>query len=233
MKTALITGAGRGIGRALAVGLAKQGHTLFLVSRSKEALTKTKELCMKENAQVFAAVCDIREKDSVFGLKDKVLQTLGNVDLLIHCAAIGHENNFMDEPIENIRKIMDTNFFGAVYFTKALLPHMLEKSGQIVFVNSENLSAPRKTSYFASKAALSGFGESLAEELEGSTVKISNIYLEPVYTNLFKNLSEKGVASMMSKEDAAGKILSEIGLVEISQPEEQEKPGFFRRLFGR
>ena len=126
---------------------------------------------------------------------------------------------------------MDTNFYGSVYFTKAFLPHLLENNGQVVFVYPETLSQARRSSYCASKSALSAYGESLAEEMSESNVKVSNVYLPPVTSNLFKETAQTG---NLTREEAGKRLLSEIGLIEgSSTSSSEEKVGFFKKLFGR
>jgi dehydrogenase/reductase SDR family protein 7B len=170
-----ITGASSGIGRELALAFDRKGAKLILSSRRREALEEVRARC-REPGAVEVVPLDLAEPEALPDIASDVLLRRGRVDIMVHNAGVAHRDLAVDTPVSIDRRIMETNYFGPVTLTKALLPHMLERgSGRFVVVSSMSgvYGAPRVSAYAASKHALHGFFESLRAELHGAGVHVT------------------------------------------------------------
>ena len=178
-KTALITGAAVGIGRAVAVKMAKEGANLVLVDYNAETLDKlAKELDFCKD-KVLTVVCDVsNEKQAIDAVKSGE-EKFGKIDILVNNAALWRDvSPFVDTPVETWKKYFDINVFGVVYFTKAVLPGMIErKYGKIINVASvAGVYGNRNMAHYsATKGALISMTKSLAKEVVGSGVVVNAV----------------------------------------------------------
>ena len=174
---AVITGAGSGIGRALAVLLAGRGATLALADLNPDSLEATRVLC--GHATVSTHALDVSSKVQVADLADSVQLEHGGVSLLVNNAGVALGGRFEDYSLGDIEWLMNINFWGVVYGCYSFLP-LLEGQSQAHIVNVSSifgiLAPPEQTAYCASKFAVRGFSESLRHELEGSTVGLSVVH---------------------------------------------------------
>jgi len=166
-KIVVITGASSGIGKALAVELARRGANLVLGARQYVTLCEiTQELEKQHAIRAIAVQCDVtREEDCEQLIKQAVL-TFGRVDVLINNAGISMRALFQDVDLKVLRSLMDVNFWGAVYCTKYAMPEILKSKGSIVGVSSiaGYKGLPGRTGYSASKFAMNGFLDALRVE---------------------------------------------------------------------
>jgi short-subunit dehydrogenase len=166
-KIVVITGASSGIGKALAVELARRGANLVLGARQYVTLCEiTQELEKQHAVRAIAVQCDVtREEDCEQLIKQAVL-TFGRVDVLINNAGISMRALFQDVDLKVLRSLMDVNFWGAVYCTKYAMPEILKSKGSIVGVSSiaGYKGLPGRTGYSASKFAMNGFLDALRVE---------------------------------------------------------------------
>ncbi|MGM9919865.1 MAG: SDR family NAD(P)-dependent oxidoreductase, partial [Bhargavaea sp.] len=136
-KVALITGAGRGIGRATAIAFAKEGIHVGLVGRTPENLQNVAEELKEYDVKVAFAAADISDLESVTAAVESIRGELGPIDILVNNAGISKFGGFMDLTPEEWTKIIDVNVKGVYYTTRAVLPEMLERNtGDIINISS-------------------------------------------------------------------------------------------------
>jgi len=174
---AAITGAGSGIGRALAVLLAGRGVTLALADLNSDSLEATRVLC--GHAAVSTHVLDVSSKVQVADFAESVRLEHGGVSLLVNNAGVALGGRFEDYSLGDIEWLMNINFWGVVYGCYSFLP-LLEGQSQAHIVNVSSifglLAPPEQTAYCASKFAVRGFSESLRHELENGPVGLSVVH---------------------------------------------------------
>lgn len=218
-KSALVTGASSGIGRAVALDLSKEGCNVVLVGRNKERLAEAKSAVFSSGVKTLAAVCDVSVYKNVSDMAKIVLKEWGKVDILVNCAGWGAHGPFEEAAMEDIDGMMKTNYFGTVYCVKELLPAMLRQGyGHIVNVASMagKLAFPNYAAYCASKFAVVGFSESLYHELRPKGVKVHLICPAGTQTRFFDHPSFEGhphranYEAMLTPERVSGKILEAI-----------------------
>ena len=136
-KVALITGGGRGIGRATAIELAKEGVNVGLVGRTLENLEKVKEELKDYDIKVSVASADVSDLDDITAAVEKIRQELGPIDILLNNAGISKFGKFMELTPEEWTNIVDVNVKGVYYTTRAVLPEMVERqAGDIINISS-------------------------------------------------------------------------------------------------
>lgn len=186
-QVVLITGVSSGIGRQLAIDLAEKGATVIGCGRSEERLQETLTEMRRTSPSSAIHVCDVGDQAQVNSIVRKVLSDYGKVDILINNAGFGLYQSFVDIPLESIEAMIRTNFLGAVYCTKAVLPSMIERrSGHIVNISSVagKIGTPNMASYCATKFALIGLTESLYHELRPLGINVSVVCPGPVRTKM-------------------------------------------------
>jgi len=179
-KSVLITGGTSGIGLELARILAARGARLFLFARSQDNLINTvNDLQTVQAGEYHGIPTDVSDANQVAQSVKQVIEMAGVPDLLIDCAGAAHPGYVQDLNLEIFRWMMDVNYFGAVFVTKAVLPGMIaRKSGYIV--NIASLAAVvgmySYTAYGASKFALRGFSDALRMEMKPHGIQVSIVY---------------------------------------------------------
>lgn len=187
-RTAAITGAGSGIGRALALRLAGDGCHLALADRDAAGLAETAALAGPQ-IRVTTAELDVADEKAVYGWADQVVADHGAVHLVVNNAGVALSGTVGSLSLDDYRWIMDINFWGVVYGTKAFLPH-LEAAGAGHVVNLSSIfgvaAQPLMSGYNASKYAVRGFTESLRQDLEltGSAVSATCVHPGGIRTNI-------------------------------------------------
>jgi short-subunit dehydrogenase len=206
--TALITGASSGIGRLMALQLAKNGARVALVARRKDELEALAEEIRAQSGEAVVLPCDISDRQQAEQAASQAIKKLGSVDLLVNNAGYGGQQKFLDWDLDDVEHIMRVNYFGTVYFAKALLPQMLQRDrGWIVFMSSVSgkIASPEKTAYAATKFAMTGFAESLSLELDGTGINVLTVYPGTIDTpfhnsQMRNNMPEKVRDSMKSAD---------------------------------
>jgi short-subunit dehydrogenase len=181
---ALVTGASRGIGRALATALAARGATVGLAARSKSELD---QLATELPGTHHALECDVADASSTQHAIDRFVATTGGLDLLVANAGVAHYANFAAQPLERKLQMSQVNWHGTLHAVHFALPHMLEAhEGHIVIVSSGAglRSFPHAAVYGATKAAQRAFGEALRHELAGTGVSVTVVYPGEIATGL-------------------------------------------------
>ena len=191
-KIAAVTGAGSGIGQALAINLAQAGCDLALADINQTGLDETIELLKPYNVKVTERVLDVSDKQAVFDWADRVVNDHQSVNYIFNNAGVALSGTVAATSIEDYQWIMGINFWGVVYGTKAFLPY-LEKSGDGHIVNTSSISGitaqPLMSGYNASKFAIRGFTEALRQDLEitNSCVTATSIHPGGIKTNIAKS----------------------------------------------
>ena len=178
-KTAIVTGAAVGIGRAVALQLAKEGANVVLVDINPETLAKTEQEMKEITENVLALTCDVSDNDAVLETVKAVNVRFGKTDILVNNAALWRTNGpFSEVPIEVWKKFFDINVMGTVYFTKAVIDQMTESGyGRIINVASVAgvYGNARFAHYSATKGAVIAFTRALAKEVAEMGVTVNAV----------------------------------------------------------
>ena len=195
-KVAIITGAGRGIGRAISLAFAKEGAQLFLAARTEEELESTAQACREVDGQAQQVVTDISNWQDVQKLASTSIQNAGHVDILVNSAGIyGPIGSTAEVDLSAWKQAVEINLFGPLYLCQALMPHMMErKRGKVILLGGGGATAPLPnfSSYAASKAGLARLADTLAEELKPHNVQVNVIAPGLVDTRLQDEVLQAG-----------------------------------------
>jgi NADP-dependent 3-hydroxy acid dehydrogenase YdfG len=168
-KVAVITGAGSGMGRYLAILLAKDGADVCICDVNEQTLSETLAMLRKFNVSVSSHILDVSDKEAIEALPQKVIDQHGKVDLVFNNAGVTAGSHFKDMKEDNWDWVMGINFNGVVNSTRAFIPHMINNS-EAAIVNTSSIfgmvAVPGQTVYHATKFAVRGFTESLALEMK-------------------------------------------------------------------
>jgi NAD(P)-dependent dehydrogenase (short-subunit alcohol dehydrogenase family) len=226
-KTAIVTGAGSGVGRAVAIALAKDQWKLAIVGRQQGPLDETKKLCA--SADVLVAPCDLREEAQVGQMVKQARERFGFISALVYAAGINAPiRSWAEITTETFHSIVDTNFTGAFFCTRALLGEMRErKAGTIVHIVSDaakQASAKSGVSYSASKFAQAGLVQSVNAEERGNGIRACAIFPGDIDTPLLNKRQSppppEARAKMLRPEDIAQCVLLAVNLPERAIVEE-------------
>ncbi len=197
-KVAVITGAGSGIGRYLAVLLARDGSDVCVCDVNEKTLGETVTMLRKYNVSVSSHILDVSNKQSIDELPEKVIKDHGKVDLVFNNAGVGCGSYFKDMDEDHWDRVMGINFEGVVNSTRAFLPHMINSKAAIVNTSSifGIVAVPGQTVYHATKFAVRGFTESLALEMKQTNPNLQIHCVHPghIGTNIAS-------ATRMTEED--------------------------------
>lgn len=177
-KAVIITGASSGIGRALALQLADQGACMALAARNAERLEALAAECTQRGGKAIAVPTDVTDEKQCQALVEQAISAFGQLDMLINNAGMGAIGLFEELPdLTLFKRVMDVNFYGAVYCTYYALPHLKKTQGRIVNISSMGgkLPIPYNTNYISSKYAMHGFSDSLRMELDAAGVSVTVI----------------------------------------------------------
>lgn len=180
-KVILITGASRGIGRALAHAFAKTGAQLVLAARDQRQLLAVASECgaIRLGVQTLVVPTDISSEDDLHNLVRMTLDRFGRIDILINNAGILEGGSFHQMSPLSIKRQIDVNLVGTMLLTRLVLPHMLAQGrSQVVIMSSHagRVSFPFFTPYTTTKYALRGFANNLRPELAGSGISVTSVY---------------------------------------------------------
>jgi 2-deoxy-D-gluconate 3-dehydrogenase len=189
--TAVITGAGGGIGSAGAVALAKAGADIALVGRNRTKLEETANAVKGAGRKVLIVEADITDEKSVKALAAKVTDAFGGADILFNNAGTTAGKPIVDLPLEEWQRVIDTNLTGAYLCSRAFVPGMIKrKRGRIINMGSvlSKLGMGARTAYAASKAGLANFSASLAFELGPHGITVNTLGATVIITDLNREL---------------------------------------------
>lgn len=186
-KNALVTGGGRGIGRAIALKLAEEGTSVAIVSRTQRDLEEVADKVHSMSGQALKIVCDLSDEKNILSMVDKVIGTFGRIDILVNNAGAFLERSVMDTQIEEWDQILKLNLRSVFICTKGVLKYMIDqRSGKIVNIASGSglRGLPSASAYSASKAGVIAFTESLSEEVRNLNINVNAVCPGPVKTEM-------------------------------------------------
>jgi short-subunit dehydrogenase len=200
-RTAVVTGAASGIGKALAEKLAQEGCNLALCDRNEAGLAEVASQVEASGRRVSRHVVDVSNKERMLALVDEVLAFHGGVHLVLNNAGVTVVSSFEKLPLEDFEWLMGVNFWGVVYGCKFFLPALLRaEEAHIVNISSifGIIGVPLQSSYCASKFAVRGFSESIRAELTDTNVGVTSVHPGGIATNIARDGKYVG-------QDAEGK----------------------------
>jgi NADP-dependent 3-hydroxy acid dehydrogenase YdfG len=202
-KVAAITGAGSGIGRALAIELARRGAKLALSDIDTEGLSETVRQCEALGAEVKQDRLNVAEREAVLLYADEVKAHFGKVNQIYNNAGIAHHGDVETLAFKDIDRIMDVDFYGVVNGTKAFLPHLIESGdGHVVNISSlfGIIAIPGQSAYNAAKFAVRGFTEALRQEMliNKHPVKVTCVHPGGIKTSVARSATVNEGADQQS-----------------------------------
>jgi short-subunit dehydrogenase len=193
-KVAVVTGAGSGIGQALAIELARSGAKLAISDVNTEGLAHTEERLKSIGAPVKAGRLDVSERDAFIAYAEQVNDYFGKVNQIYNNAGIAFFGDIEISKFEEIERVMNINFWGVVNGTKAFLPYLIASGdGHVINVSSAFglFSVPGTAAYNSAKFAVRGFSEALYQEmaLAGHPVKVTTVFPGGIETGFLRNMT--------------------------------------------
>ena len=216
-KNALITGAGKGIGKAIAIALAKEGVNVILVSRTQLDVDQLAVKIENFGVKSLALAADVSDINSINKAVETALTKFKTIDILINNAGIASFGKFLELEPEAWEKIIQVNLMGTYYATRAVLPNMIERqTGDIINISSTaGLNGNALTSaYSASKFAVLGLTDSLMQEMRKHNIRVSALTPSTVATDMAKdlNLTDGNPEKVMQSEDIAELLIAQLKL---------------------
>lgn len=243
-KTIWITGASEGIGKELALQMAKGGAKIILTARNTEKLNTVKDSLVGEGHIVYPM--DLLKVDTIPNAVEEVLAKVGSIDILVNNAGVSQRSLAKDTLMEVDRKIMELDYFAAISLTKSALPHMMErKTGLIITISSiaGKFGTPMRTAYCAAKHAVIGFMDALRAEVHADNIKVMVVTPGSVKTNISinalegdgkkHNVTDPLIQNGIPVEECAAKIISGIknGTPEVLIAKGKEKLAVYVKRF--
>ena len=211
-KTAVITGAGSGMGRYLAVLLAKAGCNVAICDINEDALAGTSKLVNHYNVACSTHTVDIGDKEQIDALYEEVIQRHKTVDLLFNNAGITVLSNFENMPEKDWDRVINVNFHGVVNLTRKFLSHLSERP-EAALVNTSSIfgmiTVPNQSVYHAAKFAVRGFTESITKEFKGTNLQIHAVHPGHIGTNILASAKREESAPDLSLVNIVGKNVSQ------------------------
>jgi NAD(P)-dependent dehydrogenase (short-subunit alcohol dehydrogenase family) len=208
-RTAVVTGAGSGIGRAVSLLLAREGCRVAVADINRAGLEETKQQIEALGRPVSAHVVDVSDKARMQELVGEVVAAHGAVHVVVNNAGVAVAKSFEDHTIEDFEWLMGINFWGVIYGCKYFLPE-LKKADEAHIVNLSSLfglvGVPLQSSYCASKFAVRGFSEALRIELAGTQVGVSSVHPGGIATNIAASSRHNGTAEGSALHERATKV---------------------------
>ncbi len=216
-KTAIITGAGKGIGRAIALALIAEGVHVGLLARTDKDLQELAAAATKAGVRSAVALADVGDRQQVDAAIGKIKNELGPIDILINNAGTGVFGKFLELEPAQWENIIRVNLLGVYYVTRAVLPGMIERSsGDIINISSTagQRGAAITSAYSASKFGVMGLTESLMQEVRKHNIRVTALTPSTVATDLAIDLklTDGNPEKVMQPEDVAELIIAQLKL---------------------
>jgi NAD(P)-dependent dehydrogenase (short-subunit alcohol dehydrogenase family) len=206
-KRAVITGASRGIGKAIAELLAQRGADVGLIARSRSQLDATAETCRQHDVRVAVAVADVTDSGQVAAAAHTIRQQLGTVDIVVNNAGVVLRHEAFDITDDQWQRVMTTNVDGAFRVTRAFFADLKASRGRIINIGSiaSHHGTAQLSAYCASKHALLGWTRAIAEELRPLGIVANAVCPGSVDTDMLK-AGLPGATADMTPQDIAGAV---------------------------
>lgn len=203
-KTAVVMGSSGGIGRAIAIALAREGVDIVLASRNVPNLEITKHEIESLGQRAIVIQCDVTKNESVAAMKDKAIEAFGNIDILINNAAVGIRGLIEDTTLDDWEYIINTNLMGYIRNITEFLPHFMNRgSGYIVNVSSIQAlsygSEPLNIAYITTKAGIIGLSDGISGYLRPKGITVSCLIPGGVRTEIQRNSRYVGTEEQIRK----------------------------------
>ena len=215
-KNALITGAGKGIGRAVAIALAKEGVNTALLARSESDLKKVAAEVEALGVKASVVMADVADMAAVNAAVEKAKADLGFLNILINNAGIANFGSFLELEPEQWEQMIKVNLLGVYYTTRAVLPDMIaQKTGDILNISSTagQKGSAATSAYSASKFAVIGLTESLMQEVRKHNIRVTSLTPSTVVTDLaYQSNLIKDAERVMHPEDFAELMIAHLKL---------------------
>ncbi|MBC7910148.1 MAG: SDR family oxidoreductase [Pyrinomonadaceae bacterium] len=225
-KTAIVTGGTKGIGRAIAEALLREGVNVCISARHEAEIEQAvSDMGGLGEAEVVGAVCDVRVEEEVSALVEHAVTEFGGIDILVNNAGIGIFGKVEDLAPEDFRAVLETNLFGVFYCCHAAIPEMKKRGGGYI-INISSLAGtnahPQMAAYNASKFGLNGFSEALMQEVRHDGIKVSYIMPGSVNTEFGGDEASAEKSWQLQPEDIARVVLDLLHHDERSLPSRVE-----------
>lgn len=216
-KKAIITGGGRGLGKATAVAFAKEGIDIAITGRNEAVLKATALEIEALGVKVVYAVFDVGNYEQVKQGIKSIIEDLGGIDILVNNAGIAAIGSFIEMPVEEWTQTIQTNLMGMYYVTKEVLPYLIDKNEGDIFNISSTAGLngnPNISAYCASKFGVIGLSESLMKEVRKNNIRVVTLTPSTIETDMTIELGmlEKGSENVLQAQDFAELIVSGLKL---------------------
>jgi 3-oxoacyl-[acyl-carrier protein] reductase len=210
-KSAIVTGSTKGIGRAIAEALAREGMSVCVSGRDVDEIKRTvDELGDAGDGQATGAVCDVRDEEQVRALFEHAVAEFGGVDVLVNNAGIGIFGRVEEMSPADFRAVVETNLFGVFYCCREAIPQMKRRGGGYI-INVSSLAGanphPEMSAYNASKFGLNGFSEALMQEIRQDGIKVSYVMPGSVNTAFGGDAPDDSKSWQLQPADIARVVL--------------------------
>lgn len=222
-KTAIVTGASRGIGAAIAKALAEAGADVALAARDAEALAQTAASVKAAGRRALIFPMDLRDMDVCSDVVSRTVATFGRLDLLVNNAGATKRGDFLELTDEDFLDGFALKFFGAVRLSRAAWPHLIATNGSIVMIAGIGGRTPAAEFTIGGpvNSALANFAKALAERGLADGVRVNTINPGHIVTDrLWRRIDVKAQALGVTREEAFTAYLKEIGVTRFGRPED-------------
>lgn len=226
-KNAIITGASRGIGKAVALKLAKEGVNIVIAARNQQTLDEAvSEIQSQANGKVIGVSTDVSQLDDLKRLHQTAIDELGDIDILVNNAGVTSQYPFDKQPIEDLERLVNTNYLGYVRLIRLIIPNMIErKAGAIInMVSGSTLvdPVPRTfVAYSSIKVGLRAFLKGLFWEMRDYGIKITSILPGVVDTDLtgkLSNITQEQKDRLMSADSVVDMVMFALSVPQNACP---------------
>jgi len=224
-KVAIVTGASRGIGKGIALGFAREGYRVCIVSRDEQCLKNTAQEITKEtNQQLVHYSADVSDPNAPHNILQVVIEKYGRIDILVNNAGGPPAGSFLSQDDESWMFAIQQNLLSVIRFTTAVVPYMKKQNkGRIINISSTVAKEPSSAMVLSAttRAAVSAFSKSISQELAPYNITVNTVCPGGVLTDRLKSLVEEAATkSGISYEEQLKKSLSLIPMNRFAQPEE-------------